>query len=198
MPEFKDSVAAEQAEELVTTADFAPKPQAQRRRRHPIGRGNTAKRAHTFNMGPWDGSNVHDVVQERLDRMATADKPAEPSSVQGDTKYSTMVVGNPSPHRREDSQNRRSHHGGCNCGGHTGMHPCEKRRSCGKGILRKVLGVFGLFKSHRKDAAADASAGTKNENQTPCQQGGTNGDGGKRHFRPRNRFSNQRSRPPHA
>jgi hypothetical protein len=191
MPEFKDSVAAEQAEELVTTADFSPKPPVRRRRRHPIGRGNAGGRAHPSNIGPWDGSGGRDVVQERLDRLATADKPAESCCAHGDAKYSTEVVGKPSPHRREDSapHPRGKHAGpGCCC---RGAHPQEKNCSCGKGILQKVLGAIWPFKRPQKEQETD----TGEKSVRPPQRGS---GGGGRYFRQRNRSTHHRPRSPGA
>jgi hypothetical protein len=187
MPEFKDSVAAGQAEELVTTENLNPTPPIRRRRRHPIGRGNVGGRAHPpAKMGLWDGTNARDTIQERLDHAAMAAKSAEPPSPQEDSKYSTAVIGNPSPHRREDAANQRGRHGCASCRGHGG-HAQEKNCAGGKGILRKVLGAIWPFKRAEK--------GTEEEGARPPQR---QQGGGRRYFRPRNRPGHQRSRPPSA
>jgi hypothetical protein len=191
MPEFKDSVTAEEAEELVTTADF--KPQIRRRRRHPIGRGNAGGsaggRTHPSNIGPWDGSQARDVVQERLDRLATGDKSVESCCAQVDSKYSTEVVGKPSPHRREESGNQRGRHGGSGCCGR-GAHSQEKNCTCGKGLLRKVLGAIWPFKRSQKEQGT-ADAEEKNSHPPQRQR-----SGGGRYFRQRSRSSHQRPRSP--
>ncbi|MDR2340824.1 MAG: hypothetical protein LBD72_00595 [Puniceicoccales bacterium] len=189
MPEFKDSVAAEQAEELVTTADFKSNPQVHRRRRHPIGRRNVGGGVRTSRIGPWDGASGRDAIQERLDRAraAVVDKPVELPC----TKYSTEVVGKPSPYRQEDATERGHRHGESNCCGRkVYLSGKNCKCGCGKGIIRKMFAALWPFKRSRKEQVPVASG----EGEGGTRQSHRQRSSGGRCFRPKNRSANQRSR----
>jgi hypothetical protein len=187
MPEFKDSVPARQAEELVTTVDFNSQNQSRRRRRHPIGRENMGKRTHaSVHVGPWDGVISRDMVQERMDRMAAANKSEESGGEQKNSKcYSTEVIGKPSPYKNDGPANQRGRSGhACKC---HGTHSPDGNCGARKGIFRKMLGAIWPFK--RADKGNEAGGEEKSMRQRGC---------GGRHFRPRNRSTQQRSQPPNA
>ncbi|MDR1456818.1 MAG: hypothetical protein LBI34_02055 [Puniceicoccales bacterium] len=194
MPEFKDSAPAEQTEELVTITDFNHQNTTRHRRRHPIGRGGARGKAiQSNNMGPWDGVNTRDMVQERMERMAEPGNPTESHCTQGESKYSTAVVGRPSPHKSDGPVTQRGRHStSCHhCKNH-GENSQKKSCSCGGGILRKVLSAIWPFKRCNKVAGPDG------EEKNTCQAAPRQRSGGGRHFRPRNRSPQNRSRTPGA